>query len=166
MEVRATLKEHPAIAKAAMLAIILTAGVTIYFETRPPGEAMAPPKLAYFTIDDGATYFSDSIRLAPPFTKDGKVVLKAFVFKGSSGKPWVQYLGRYTPSAKTNIEKLAQQKDVDPQQLANALGEGLEVKAPLTGDKGWVGATSSQGGPICEIHRPPGVSDPLEPAYP
>jgi hypothetical protein len=149
-----------------MLAIIMTAVVAIYYETRRPGEPEGPPTRAYFTTDDGATYFSDSIHLAPPFTKDGKVVLRAFVFKGSSGNPWVQYLGRYTPSAKANIEKLAQQTDVDPQQFGNALSEGLEVKAPLTGDKGWAGATSPQGAPICEIHRPPGVSDPLEPAYP
>ena len=165
MEIRQSLKEHPGISKALMLVIIGAATIAIVFETRNQGGVEAPPKKVYFTADDGATYFADDINLAPPFTRDGKVVLRAFVFKGASGSPWVQYVGRYTPDAKANIEKVAQQK-YDSQTLGNALNSGLEVKAPLTGDKGWVKFGSPQAISICEVHRPPGVLEPYEPASP
>jgi hypothetical protein len=165
MEVRKILQQHPRVATGGTAAITLVALFAIIMELRgnPPPAA---PTLAYYTTDDGASFYVDDINLVPPFTHDGKQAVLAHVIKGAGGKKFVAYLVRYTPQQKEKIERLLAQAPVDPAVARGAREGGMEVKAPLTGDTGWVPFLSRSAMPIVEIHAPPGVSEPLEPAYP
>jgi hypothetical protein len=55
--------------------------------------------LEYFTIDDGANYFSLSGTYFPPFNHDGKEAVQAFLYEGSDGRPFVGYMMKYSPNA-------------------------------------------------------------------
>ena len=95
---------------------------------------------AYYSDDDGQTYFKDSVYKFPPFDHGGKTVVQA-VLAESNGHRFVGYLMRYTPQAR---EKLQQKydgaiKDGLPLQrtvldfMSSISGGGTEVKLPGSG---------------------------------
>lgn len=102
---------------------------------RPIGRRGRVITLGYFTVDDGATWFADNIEQIPPFMKDGKEAVRAYIFKCGDAKPFVAYLERYTPEAKKMLEearvKMRQnpQASPDPALYAMAMG-AAEVKKP------------------------------------
>ncbi len=94
------------------------------------------PLKGYFTSDDGQTWFADDLTNIPPFEKDGRQCVRAFVFtvEGNTNIRFVGYLQRYTPEAKVVLER--QQPGQPPsQEVVSALVNGTEVKRP--GDKEW-----------------------------
>lgn len=128
------------------------------------------PSQAYFTDDDGATYFADPVDQSVPFTRNGKTVHRAHVFK-CGGKLVVGYLSRYTQAHIDAIEKLAN-KQKDPKSGSPTLADlnmgvmgsrGVEVKVP--GGKEWVNSADPAAAPILLFKCPDG-SDPGEEAYP
>ncbi len=85
------------------------------------------PTQAYYSVDDGQTFFADDINLVPPFEKDGKMAVRAHVFTCDGGKtPFVAYLERYTPEAKGKIE--AMKEGADPAGMEEVWMTGIEVK--------------------------------------
>jgi hypothetical protein len=152
--------------------VVLVAIVVVYWEWRGSSRISdsGGPSSAYFSNDDGATYFVGPVDQSVPFTKDGKTVDRAHVFK-CGGKLVVGYLSRYTQAHIQTVEKLANmQKDPShgPPSLADLnLGvmgsRGTEVKAP--GGKEWVNSADPTAFPIMTFKCPDG-SDPGEEAYP
>jgi hypothetical protein len=129
------------------------------------------PTQAYFSDDDGATYFSGPADQSVPFTKGGKTVNRAHVFK-CNGKLVVGYLSRYTQAhidAVQHLEELKKNPKGGSPSLAelhfDAMGAaGTEVKAP--GGKQWVnGADLAAASPITMFKCPDG-SDPGDEVYP
>jgi hypothetical protein len=104
MSIRQTLNRNPAIVTGAtVLVTVLAVGFLAYYlaTSRSPGEAS---KQAFFTTDDGATWFADDIEALPPFTKNGKEAVRANIFRCGSDKPFVAYMMRFTPEGKKMIE--------------------------------------------------------------
>ena len=95
------------------------------------------PGQAFFSTDEGKNLFSDSVRNLPPFQRDGKEALRAYVFKGADGKPFVSCLVRYTPEAKKQLEAIYARSSEKPNPfITNQLElDGMEVKAP--GQNAW-----------------------------
>lgn len=96
---------------------------------------------AYYSTDDGQTFFADSGAKLPPFQVDGKTAVKAHVFM-CNGKRVVGYLSRYTPETLQAIEdaKAARKEGKPPpnvQLLAGMGTTGLEIKKPGPGNT-WV----------------------------
>ena len=77
---------------------------------------------AYYSDDDGQTYFKDSVYKFPPFDHGGKTVVQA-VLAESNGHRFVGYLMRYTPQAR---EKLQQKYD-------GAMKNGLPLQRTRAG---------------------------------
>ncbi len=60
---------------------------------------------AFFTTDDGETWFADSAYRVAPFDHDGKPAVIAQVYSYGGGKnKFCAYLAKYTPEAKKRLE--------------------------------------------------------------
>ena len=172
MGIRETLNRNPAITTGGTLLIIVIAvGFIIYSSIS--GGAPKPPTQAYFSTDDGKTYFADDINKIAPFQKDGKEAVKAYVFSCDNGKnPFVAYLERFTPEAKAQVEKFNEEMKKNPNQPPSDPGmmgmlyqTGTEVKKP--GGKTWVKMNDfQQFGQITMINCPNGKQENLVPVMP
>lgn len=60
---------------------------------------------AYYTVDDGNSWFVDDKTKAAPFLIDGKEALKAYVIQ-CGGRKSVALLEKYTPIAKQRIDQV------------------------------------------------------------
>ena len=146
----------------AIVTIAATAIVLgwIVWQSRPL-PALAGPGRPLFTADDGKSCFPDEERKIPPFMKDGKEAVRAYVFRSrTGGKTWVAYLERYSPEAKKAWEDIlsarspapaknqpaSEGRPVTPHAMPDAgrlqrvLQTGTEVKRP--GDSKWVTVVS------------------------
>lgn len=142
MGIRETLNEKPAIATGATVAIIVLAIGAIIWQLNGGGMGENGGfSKAFFTADDGATFFVDNNEKIPPFQKNGKTILGCAVFTADGGKTkFVGYVERYTPEMKQKLEDLRGKKQaMDPATMDTLQQQGgREVKPPRTGDNGWV----------------------------
>ena len=111
---------------------------------------------AYFTIDDGKTYFTASTANIPPFDYQGKQAVRAYVFE-CSGKRFVGYVERYKPEAR--------QAKLDKKATPATQIYGRELKRP--GDATWVNSgDQSAVAKVIDVPTPSGMSgepNPVEP---
>ena len=74
--------------------VILGSAIAIYLELQPPPKEEAP--LAFFTIDDGRTWFTADAESLPPFDYKGHKAVKAHLYTCDGGKTrfvgWLQKL--------------------------------------------------------------------------
>jgi hypothetical protein len=91
--------------------------------------------LAFFSADDGKTWFPDNARKVPPFNRDGKDVYRAYIYKCPDGKEFVAFLERYTPKAKKEREALYAGGEQSAVPILDE-AKGIEVKTP--GQTTWV----------------------------
>jgi hypothetical protein len=144
MNLRATLSEKPIRAVALAVALLVVGLGIIAFQMHSASAPVSHSK-AFFTVDDGKTWFPDDVRKLPPFEKDGKQAVRAYVFRSSNGAEFVNHLERFKPDAKLAMEQASK---VDPNQnasgppknlaaLQSAYTGGREVKRP--GDAKWIG---------------------------
>ena len=156
---------------AVTVAIVAIAGISVGYQlvgSRPHGSALD----AFYSTDDGRTWFTDTGSLLPPFDRDGKVAVQAYVYQ-CNGKQFVGYLERLTPKALKLTHDLdvavknARPGDAPPENLAEmqtARRWGREVKKP--GDKKWVGVNSSEGSRVTTVKCPDGSNGTPEMVYP
>src|SRR5450755_960219 len=85
-------------------AMLLLAGciLTYYFISH----ATEKPNVntAYYSDDDGQTYFVDSLYKFPPFDHGGKTAVQAILAE-SNGHKFVGYLKRFKPAAQTQLQQ-------------------------------------------------------------
>ena len=154
---RETVNRHPKAVAAVISVIVLAAvGFTVQ-QQRPPG--MNPPRYAYFSDDDGRTFFKDAATNVPPFDHGGKQAVAAYVFNGKDGKPFVAYLERaISAEARAKVEQARrdlmtratqQAVPMPDSELMELINRNLEVKRP--GDRAWVGAMDPRAGPIMAV---------------
>src|SRR6478609_8126910 len=108
MNLRPTFTEKPARALAAAGGLLLIGIVAILFHMRGgggAGGASAARGRQFFTVDDGKTWFADDATKLPPFDKDGKQAVRAYVYRTAKGKEFVNHLERFTANAKQAIEQ-------------------------------------------------------------
>jgi hypothetical protein len=101
---------------------------------------------AFFTVDDGKTYFVDSAWRVPPFTTaEGKTAYRVKLAQCGKSAPFVSYLEKYSDADKKRMEEQLQQPTTPGNSyFMAAAGDDrfVIVKKPLTGDKGWVAFSS------------------------
>jgi hypothetical protein len=155
--VREWLNKHPG------LALGLTAGVALAAILAIVVQVMASRKKypeglpsAYYSVDDGQSYFVAGMENVPPFQHDGKEAVRAHVFKCGNGKPFVGYLERYTPEA----HKAVVEKRATPQHQIS----GRELKRPGA-NNAWVTTKDQKASiAIADVRCPDGGSpEPIEP---
>ena len=118
--------------------MIVGAGIAIFVQARDLMGSGAGK--AYFSIDDGKTFFTDSSDRVPPFDKGGKPAYRAHVFE-CGGKREVGYLSRFTPESIAALEEAKKYRGTGkPPPNVGALASigttGLQVKRP--GAAQWV----------------------------
>lgn len=139
MGLRDTLNERPklgGILAGAFVVAALLIGMIQVIRLHPPTLADKPER-AFFTIDDGKTWFVDDVTRLAPFDYDGKEAVRAYVVE-CNGKKAVNHLERYTAEGKQAMAKVreAAKKGPPPGMLvAVAQQRGREVKRP--GDAKW-----------------------------
>jgi hypothetical protein len=130
-----------------------------------------PPSVAtqsYYTTDDGKTWFADDVNKIAPFEKDGKVAVRAYVYKCPGGKPFISHLERFTPEAKKTLEAAQKKNDLtNPTLMEDVLMNGIEVKKPGSDlVKGWTKSSTQVGKKIMELKCPDGKIEGIEPVVP
>lgn len=155
MGIREQLNQNSKLAIAIAVTAVLVLGYLVFSSSgaRPSIDGQAK---AWFTTDDGKTYFADDLSKQPPFQKDGRTAYGCYVWSSDGGKTtWVSHLYRHTGGANEAGQR---------RSLANEFaGSNMEVKRP--GDTAWVKATDPRG---IEIQRPkaPGGGSVIEPVEP
>jgi hypothetical protein len=172
VELRKLINGNPAVAGGAVVAVVALAG---WFVWSQMGDSSAKiGKSAYYTTDDGKTWFVDDVLKVPPFDKDGKPACGIILGKCTSEKnpdpePKPLYLYRYTAKGKAAMETYVAAKEAGSPNLRDAYMavQGLgamakEVKRP--GDKDWVTGPATMGiaraMPTCPPGEMPGIAEP------
>jgi hypothetical protein len=159
---RETIKQRPSLAATVAGLVIVGAAVAIYVQARDFGGSGAGK--AFFTTDDGKTWFADSNLKLAPFDKDGKQAVRAHVFE-CGGKRVVGYLSCYRPEAHQALRDARAARDAgkpppNPQALAAIGSAGLLVKRP--GDPGWVSQADGGRATMIRVFRCPDGATPEE----
>jgi hypothetical protein len=120
----------------------------------------------FFSTDDGKSWFLDDVSKLPPFQKDGKEALRAYVYKcGADGKPYVACLGRYTANVRAQLQAIYARdpKGQDPLIMRQIEQDGLEVKAPGPGGA-WMKRSDPRAAELVTPRCPDGASaEPVSP---
>lgn len=155
MTVREYMSKHPRVTVSATLAVCLLAIAYLVFSLFSSSNAFEPRK-AWFTDDDGKTWFAADAAKKPPFNHNGKPAVMCFVYTHDGGKTkWISYMLRYAPSAKQKIEERAKQLGITEEKIEpGALP--MEVKKPGGGEEGWVSTQDPRASAIMELRTPDG----------
>ena len=161
MGLRDTLNTNRSFGLVAGIVLVVVAVGAIAYQISSSGPAAPAGGDAFYTVDDGKTYFPSSTKELPPFQHEGKSAVRAYVYE-CNDKPFVAYLEQYTPEAKKVIEEVNRPRQGGtpgpPPNLGNAIGaqqSGRQIKKP--GDKDWIAALSPQGNALTrEIKCPDG----------
>jgi hypothetical protein len=141
MSIRDIFERQKSVVMAVAVIAILAAGYAIFSQARDL--TGSGPGNAYFTIDDGQSFFTDDALKEAPFDHDGKEAWRAHVFE-CGGKKVVGYVERYTAHAKQLLDevKAAAGTGHPPahvQEMMTIGTSGTELKAPGASNK-WVTA--------------------------
>ena len=120
-----------------------------------------PQTKEWYTIDDGKTWFRDSIRKVPPFQQDGKEAVLAKVYK-CHGQTYVGYMKRYKPEAKRKMEEYRAAEDAGkPTDGINIAGTDWQLEFKRPGEKQWYSDLDKRA-EIMDVKCPHGTKeDPL-----
>ena len=165
MSLRETIREQKTWAALGGILLLGTAVVLIrlQFNDSEPGGATAPiSSRAFFTVDDGNTWFIDSSKRIPPFDQGGSVAVRAYVFTCDGGKTkFTGYLERYTPKAKQLMEAIVDQPGDVASPPPGVIG-GIEVKKP--GGKEWIKVVDrTRAAEVCSVPCENGQAAAVEP---
>ena len=165
MGVRETLNQNPRITTGVFLGIVVLAiAFMLWSSGSGAGGAGTSGTKAYFSIDDGKSWFADDVKKIPPFQKDGKEAVRAYIYKCPDGKEFASHLERYTPEASKKLEAsyASGSRNTDVVALQRIQATGVEVKAP--GQPNWVNLSDQKAALIVTPRCPDGGEpEPLQP---
>ena len=150
-------------------ALLLVVVLVVVFVQKRGSATVGDRTEAFFTVDDGKTWFADNADRIPPFDKDGKQAVLAHVYRAADGTKFVNYIERFTPEGKRALEE-ANKPDPhrkgpgDPSAIQAAYIGGREIKRP--GDAKWVSSANvREASKITAVKAPNGGTDatPLDP---
>ncbi|MGD0461708.1 MAG: hypothetical protein ABSB74_04390 [Tepidisphaeraceae bacterium] len=126
----------------AILMVAFAGGYLVYTQWPQP---RARGDKAFYTVDDGQTWFMDSIYKTPPFDHDGKIAVRAMVYSYDNGrKLFCPFVQRYTSDMKKSLDDAVAQAMYDGKPLSSialfnprTASDGIEVKASGPGND-WV----------------------------
>jgi hypothetical protein len=127
------------------IGIIVLALIFIWYQIKGESIPEAPPALAYYTTDDGKTFFAEDQLHETPFQKDGAEAVRAWRYTcGDSKDMKVAYLERNTAEFRKQLEtaKKANQP-MDPMIIVEQGDAIYEVRKP--GTTQWIKKMSPAG---------------------
>ena len=160
MGLRESLNKHKGIAVGAVVVTVVAAGVLAWRSTAVPNATEAAAGVqAFYSADDGASFFAAPADLIPPVEWEGKTACRAAVFTCDGGKTkFVGYLERYPPGAKKQLDAAQNAlksggKGAGPSPMA---ASSLEVKKPGASNK-WVARSGREAAAVLNVAPPPGT---------
>ena len=148
----------------AALAVAASIAYVVHTWTNRGGDLPVFPDKAFYSDDDGATWFADSDSKVPPYQdNNGREAVLANVFSCDGGKhAWVQYLQKYTPETKAGLEAQHAGKDAPPGTPGPLAGE--LVKRPGPGK--WIHLSDPAAAAVMTPKCPDGQSGTPQPVTP
>lgn len=132
-----TIAQRPALLIAATAGGLLVITLLLVWSFSGGSTQQTAPGKAYFTVDDGKTWFQDDVSRIAPFDHNGKTAYRCYLFTGDEGRTMkVGYLERYNEEARALMESHKREKRVPNPLDHRTLMAGAEVKRP--GDKTWI----------------------------
>jgi hypothetical protein len=165
MGLRESINNHRGLGVAAAVGLIAIAAVAIIWPSISDSASRGGHK-AFYTVDDGATWFVDDANQIAPFDHKGKQAVACYLYKcGESGQPWVSHLMRYTPEGKRQREQQRADRNVDMIGSQSAIKGDMEVKEAKGGQE-WVSITDPRAAAIQELKCPDGSKENMIPLNP
>ena len=167
MGVREQLDKHKNVAIAIVLIVVLVVAFTAWRgSAAPAGASGVAAAQAFYSSDDGATFFTAPADLIPPVEWEGKTAVRAQVFTSDGGKTkFVGYLERYSPAAKAQLEKsrdALKRGDKNAGPAGPAAGD-VEIKKPGAANK-WVTRRGPAAADVLNVKGPGGgTPEPVAP---
>ncbi len=155
MGIRQTLNENPVITAGATGAIIVIALIFIIVQAfgRHGGTRGRISGKAFFSDDDGKTWFADDAAKIPPIDHDGKPAYRVAVFRCADGTEFVARLERFSDEVKQQMEdQIKKNPNAAPVLQYTASMGALEVKRP--GQPNWMKLVGSPPEEIRKIMQP------------
>ena len=159
MSVREKLNNASPAAKISVITVFAIAvGLSLWASLssgRPPNATRA-----YYSSDDGQTYFVDDFFKSYPFDHDGQQAYRAYMFQDPTGKKFVGYLERYRTEGIKQLDDLLARGGMTQEQLRGAIqplrSEYTEVKKPNDPKAKWYRAGSAQAEGVASGRAPDG----------
>lgn len=137
---------------AASSLIVSAIGITLYASLGGDTKTNDRDAQAFYTSDDGVTWFKDSAARVPPYQHEGKTANQAVLFTADGGKTqFVGYLQRYTVDVKKRLD--AKPGSVIPSIVS------YEVKKPNSNGM-WISKNTREG--MTLANAPAGVGKRVE----
>lgn len=161
MGIRENLSKNRNLSLGGAAALIAIAGL-IAAKTFWPAR-QADLNRAYYSDDDGKTWFADSAYRVAPFDHNGKQAVVAHVYGYANGKKeFCAYLARFTPEAKSKLEAAmaeAQKAGKPPGAVAlysdrDFMRSGVVVKKP--GETDWIPYADPKANAVFTVVAPDG----------
>ena len=134
MGLRDKLQQKPGVAAGVAICALLFAAIVIYHQTLgQPHRSARLLNSAFYSDDDGKTWFVDDDTKLPPFVHDGKVAVRAAVYRDANGKLFVAYLQKFSDAQLKEIQAAIQ---AHPEEADHWRQSRMEVKKP--GDTNWL----------------------------
>ena len=171
MGIRESIEKNRAVSVTVSIVVLVVVVIALVWSSRD-GNAAGTGGVgkAFYTVDDGATWFAADAANIPPFDYNGKQAVLCYVYKcGADGKPWVSHLMRYTAEARAQRGGEAAaggDRSADRIGTENLLRGGIEVKEAGTGDKDWVRISDPRGAAIQQLKCPDGSTGEIIPLDP
>lgn len=164
MEVRDALNKNRTV--TVVILVLLGIGAAWWLLSSTNVTSSGKPR-AFYTTDDGATWFVDDADKLPPFDHNGQKAVMCFVYKaGPDGAPFVSHLQRFTPEGIKQIQDAKASKEFNPVGFNPGQRATVEVKPPKTGDKGWLPVNDPRALAIQKVKLPAGAAGELIPVDP
>lgn len=137
MSVRQKLNANPAV--VAVVVIVVVAGLLWFgYRQMSPSEGNGPSG-AYYSSDDGKTFFSGDPKAFSPIDQGGQKAYRAYVYDCPDGKRFVGYMERYPDDIKAILDKAKINPEGVPVEDRGKLmrsSQSREMKKP--GEAKWV----------------------------
>ena len=153
MSIREAMGRHKQ-ATTISAAVVLACALGVLYWTASGGSLAREGHLAWYSDDDGKTWFAEEADKLTPFDHNGKQAVMCFVYSCDGGKTkFSLYLARCNPAGKLKIEDMAKQRKVDPRMVVSG-PRPMDVKKP--GESSWTTMNDPKAQEIMEPKCPDG----------
>lgn len=152
MSIRETLNGNSTVKTGVSAVMVIGLIGLVIWQIRSSGTELL--NKAFYTDDDGKTWFVDRADLVAPFEHQGKTAVRCYVYKcEKSGKQFVGYMEKFTDDLKVKYEQArAKGQGID-------LSDGRVYKKP--GGTTWVNGSGEAARTATLVECPENAADPV-----